>query len=128
MKIILSEIDTKLKDIVQICNLDINDPSFCFIFPEIPAVEQAENLFINDGVWGDRFLTFGKLSSIVNEKNEHRSFEASRLWRLFLVEDILDEFEQDISYFKEIKDKQSFSEAAIRLITELKHSSIKLNL
>ena len=127
MKIIVSEIDTTLKDIIQICNLDIDDPSFCFIFPEIPAVEQAENLFLADGVWGDRFLTFGKLSSIVNENNEHRSFEASRLWRLFLVEDILDEVEQDLSYFKEIKDKQSFSEAAIRLITELKHSNIKLN-
>jgi ATP-dependent helicase/nuclease subunit B len=119
-----STLNDGLQTIVEKESLDLYDSSIYFLLPDIPAINQADQLFLKQGLWGQRLLTFGKLATIANLKGERKFPELSRMGRLFLMEEVVRELTNSLSYFKEISSIKGFSESLVRLVAELKHMKL----
>jgi ATP-dependent helicase/DNAse subunit B len=113
-----------LEDVIKNARLNPEDPSLYILLPDIPAVSQAERFLLGYGLWGERVLTFGKLSEVSNLRVGVRPIELSRTGRLFLIEEVINDLRDGLSYFKEIVSIRGFSESVLRLIAELKHARI----
>lgn len=125
MRIVQTEAGEGFKNVIESDGIELDDQSTYFLLPDIPAIVQAENLFLKrNGLWGERLLTFGKLSFISNLNSDERRNVISRLGRLFLMEEIVDELNSEFSYFKDKFRVKGFSESLLKIIAELKHSKI----
>ncbi|MFQ5786476.1 MAG: PD-(D/E)XK nuclease family protein [Thermodesulfobacteriota bacterium] len=125
MRIVETEIGRSLESIIEAENINLDDQSIYFLLPDIPVIVQAENIFLRkNGLWGERLLTFGKLSFISNLKSNERKNVISRMGRLFLMEEIVDELKGKFSYFKKNPFIKGFSDSLLKLIAELKHARI----
>ncbi|MGB7291883.1 MAG: PD-(D/E)XK nuclease family protein [Thermodesulfobacteriota bacterium] len=125
MRIVQTESGESFEGVVEKENLNLDDQSTYFLLPDIPAIVQAENLFLKgNGLWGDRLLTFGKLSFISNLNSSERRNVISRMGRLFMMEEIVDELNARFSYFKDKFLVKGFSESLLKIIAELKHAKI----
>lgn len=122
-----SPLSGSLQTIVEKESLDLYGSSIYFLLPDIPAINQAEQLFLKQGLWGQRLLTFGKLATLANLKGERKFPELSRMGRLFLMEEVIRELTNSFSYFKEISSIKGFSESLVRLVAELKHMKLAPN-
>jgi len=124
-RIIETQLGESLQGIIEKEKIDLNDPTLYFLLPDIPAVIQAENLFFREnGLWGERLLTFGKLSSLSNLKAGNRLNVISRLGRHFLMEEIVEELSDDFKYYKKKHHIKGFSDSLLTLLAELKHAKI----
>jgi len=125
MRIVETEIGRSLESIIEAENINLDDTSIYFLLPDIPSIVQAENIFLKkNGLWGEKLLTFGKLSFISNLKGNERKNVISRMGRLFLMEEIVDELCTEFSYFKNKCFVKGFSESLLRIVAELKHAKI----
>ncbi|MGH7801249.1 MAG: PD-(D/E)XK nuclease family protein [Thermodesulfobacteriota bacterium] len=124
MKILKTPTGESLQSIIEKESLNLDDPSLYFLLPDIPATIQGEKLFLKQGLWGERLLTFGKLSSLVNLRAERKFLQLSRMGRLFHMEEVVGELRDVLSYFKEIASIKGFSESLLRLVAELKHAKL----
>jgi len=125
MRIVETQIGESLQSIIGSENINLDDPSIYFLLPDIPAIVQAEGIFLRkNGLWGERLLTFGKLSFICNLKSKERRNVISRMGRLFLMEEIVDELCSEFSYFKNKCFVKGFSESLLKIVAELKHAKI----
>ena len=124
MRILETPTGKNLQSIIEKESLDLDNPSIYFLLPDIPAIIQAEKLFLKQGLWGERLLTFGKLSSLVNLRAERKFIQLSRMGRLFLMEEVVGELRDSLSYFREIASIKGFSESLLRLVAELKHAKL----
>lgn len=125
MRIVQTESSESFEGVVEKENINLDDQSTYFLLPDIPAIVQAENLFLKrNGLWGDRLLTFGKLSFISNLNSTERCNVISRMGRLFMMEEIVDEMNAEFSYFKDKFLVKGFSESLLKIIAELKHAKI----
>lgn len=124
MKIIEIPIGGSLKSVVEKERLKLDGPSLLFLLPDIPAVKQAEKLFLENGLWGERLLTFGKLSAIYNIKREKKSLPLSRMGRLFLMEDTVGKLRDGLLYFRNASNLKGFSESLLGVVAELKHAEL----
>ncbi|MDA2918319.1 exodeoxyribonuclease V subunit gamma [Desulfobacterota bacterium AH_259_B03_O07] len=125
MRIVETQIGESLQSIIGSENINLDDPSIYFLLPDIPAIVQAEGIFLRkNGLWGERLLTFGKLSFICNLKSKERRNVISRMGRLFLMEEIVDELCTEFSYFKNKCFVKGFSESLLKIVAELKHAKI----
>jgi ATP-dependent helicase/nuclease subunit B len=125
MRIVQTESGESFEGVVEKENINLDDQSTYFLLPDIPAIVQAENLFLKrNGLWGDRLLTFGKLSFISNLNSTERRNVISRMGRLFMMEEIVDEMNAGFSYFKDKFLVKGFSESLLKIIAELKHAKI----
>lgn len=126
MKIFETDIGLSLGKVIETGNLNLDDPSLYFILPDIPAIAQAERLFLSkNGLWGERLLTFGKLSYISNLRSKNRYHVLSKTGRLFLMEELVAEVKDNLVYFTDKLGIKGFSEALLRLIAELKHTKVE---
>ncbi|MGH7807612.1 MAG: hypothetical protein ACRENT_05920, partial [Thermodesulfobacteriota bacterium] len=126
MKIFETEIGLSLECLIERENLNLNDESLYLILPDIPAIAQAENLFlIKNGLWGERLLTFGKLSYLSNLRSKKRYNVLSRMGRLFLMEELVADVNDRLVYFKDMLVIKGLSEALLGLVAELKHSKLE---
>jgi ATP-dependent helicase/DNAse subunit B len=126
MKIFETDIGVSLESVIERGNLDLRDESLYLILPDIPAIAQAERLFlVKDGLWGERLLTFGKFSYISNLRSKHRYNVLSKMGRLFLMEELVTEVRDNLVYFSDKHGIKGFSEALLRLVAELKHAKIE---
>jgi ATP-dependent helicase/nuclease subunit B len=125
MRIVETESVEGFENITEKENINLDDQSTYFILPDIPAIVQAENLFLKrNGLWGERLLTFGKLSFISNLNSPERRNVISRMGRLFMMEEIVDELNGAFCYFKDKFLVKGFSESLLKIIAELKHAKI----
>jgi ATP-dependent helicase/DNAse subunit B len=125
MRIVQTESGESFENVVEKENIDLDDQSTYFLLPDIPAIVQAENLFLKrNGLWGERLLTFGKLSFISNLDSNERRNVISRMGRLFMMEEIVDDLNADFTYFKDKFLVKGFSESLLKIIAELKHAKI----
>ncbi len=125
MRIVQTESGESFENLIGTENIDLDDESTYILFPDIPAIVQAENLFLKrNGLWGERLLTFGKLSFISNLYSTERRNVISRMGRLFMMEEIVDALKTDFSYFKDKSSVKGFSESLLKIIAELKHGKI----
>ena len=125
MRIVQTESGESFESVKEKENVNLDDRSTYFLLPDIPAIVQAENLFLEkNGFWGERLLTFGKLSLISNLNSAERCNVISRMGRLFMMEEIVDELNADLSYFKDKFLVKGFSESLLKIIAELKHAKI----
>ncbi|GBD38691.1 ATP-dependent helicase/deoxyribonuclease subunit B [bacterium HR37] len=106
-----------LREVLEWEGGDLKDESLFFIFPDVPALSRAERLFVKHGLWGNRLLTFGKLAFLLNRDMLVR---LSRVGRLFLMEEVVEELADTFTYFKEPLIR-GFSGSLVRLIAEFKH-------
>jgi len=113
-----------IQSVLERAQIDRNDPSTYFLLPEIAAISQMEKLFASHGLWGERLLTFGKLAAISNLKSKDRFIEISRMGRLFLIEEVVNELKDNLTYFRQIISIKGFSQSFLRLIAELKHAKV----
>lgn len=112
------------RDLVKRTNYDLDDESLYFLLPDIPATVQAEHIFIeNGGIWGDRLITFAKLSAIVNLNTPNPPNIISRTARLLLAEQTVSEIAQNLKYYKDIVNITEFADSILRIIAELKHTN-----
>ncbi len=124
MRILEIPTGESLQSIIENEGLDLDDSSLFFLLPDIPAINQAEELFLKHGLWGQRLLTFGKLATLPNLKGGMKFLELSRMGRLFLMEEVVRDLTDSLSYFKGISSIKGFSESLVRLIADLKHMKL----
>lgn len=126
MKIFETEIGLSLENVIEKGNLNLDDESLYFILPDIPAIFHAEKLFLRkNGLWGQRLLTFGKLSYLSNLKSKNRYNVLSKMGRLFLMEELVTEVGDNLVYFTDKVGIKGFSEALLRLIADLRHAKVE---
>ncbi|NIU86919.1 MAG: hypothetical protein GWN56_06370, partial [Nitrosopumilaceae archaeon] len=112
------------RDLVKRAKYDLADESLYFLLPDIPATVQAEQVFIeNGGIWGDRLITFAKLSAVVNINTPNPQNIISRTARLLLAEQTISEIAQNLKYYKDIVNLTEFADSILRIIAELKHTN-----
>jgi ATP-dependent helicase/DNAse subunit B len=125
MRIVQTECGESFEGIVEKGNINPDDQATYFLLPDIPAIVQAENVFLKrNGLWGERLLTFGKLSFISNLNSSERRNVVSRMGRLFMMEEIVDGLNSDFAYFNDKCLVRGFSESLLKIIAELKHAKI----
>ena len=113
------------RDILKILNIDLGDESLQFFLPDIPSIVQAEVAFIEqNGIWGERILTFGKLAHLANLDSGEPKNYLSRNGRLLIMEELLQIISKEFNYFIHINNTREFSDSVLKLIAELKHSGI----
>jgi len=126
MKIVETEIGLSLESLIEREGLNLDDESLYLILPDIPAIAQAENLFLREnGLWGERLLTFGKLSYLSNLRSKKRYNVLSRMGRLFLMEELGADVNDRLVYFNDMLGIKGLSDALLRLVAELKHAKVE---
>ena len=105
--------------------LSPSDESALFLFPGVSAVEEAENLYCEKGVWGKNLLTFNELSDFVNETSPNlKRKRISGVQVLSVIGKIAGELSGKLEVFGEFSTNRDFLGGMVSVILKLKQGGV----
>lgn len=105
--------------------LSPSDETTLFLFPGVSAVEEAENLYCEKGVWGKNLLTFNELSDFVNETSPNlKRKRISGVQVLSVVGKIAGELSGRLEVFGEFSANRDFLGGLASVILKLKQGGV----
>ncbi len=127
MRLLLYNPRVSIKDIDREFSLNISTGTTISVFPDIPSIRQAERLYAPDGVWGELFFTFSKLSHRVNMYSSDRKIPASRLTRLIMMEGLLRDWKGSADggdFLKKGSYLRDLASFILEIVAELKQEKV----
>ena len=105
--------------------LSPSDETALFLFPGVSAVEEAENLYCGEGVWGKNLLTFNELSDFINETSPNlKRKRISGVQVLSVIGKIAGELSGRLEVFGEFSANRDFLGGLVSVILRLKQGGV----
>ena len=125
MKIIRYPRQASSKYLFEKFELSPSDETTLFLFPGVSAVEEAENLYCEKGVWGKNLLTFNELSDFVNETSPNlKRKRISGVQVLSVIGKIAGELSGRLEIFGEFSTNRDFLGGLVSVILKLKQGGV----
>ena len=125
MRIILHRKGISFADLFKKYELNPSDETTLFLFPGVSTVEEAENRYCGEGVWGKNLLTFNELSDFINETSPNlKKKRLSGIQVLSVIREAADTLSEKLEVFGEFSDNRDFLGGLASVIMKLKQGSV----
>jgi ATP-dependent helicase/DNAse subunit B len=125
MKLIYHPKESTFKDLFKEHGFNPSDETTLFLLPGVLSVQEIEDHYCSEGVWGKNLLTFNELSDFVNEASPNlKKKRVSRTQVLSATRKAAESVSGDLEVFGEFSQKRDFLNAVASIISKLKQSKI----
>ena len=125
MKLIYHPKEFTFKDLFKKYGLNPSDETTLFLLPGVSVVQEIEDYYCGEGVWGKNLLTFNELSDFVNEASPNlKKKRISRTQSLSVTRKAAESVSGNLEVFGEFSQNRDFLNAVASIISKLKQSKI----
>lgn len=125
MKLIYHPKESTFKDLFKKYGLNPSDETTLFLLPGVSAVQEIEDCYCGEGVWGKNLLTFNELSDFVNEASPNlKKKRISRTHTLSIIRKAAESVSGNLEVFGEFARNRDFLNAAATIVSKLKQSKV----
>ncbi len=125
MKLIYHPKELTFKDLFRKHGLNPSDETTLFLLPGVSVVQEIEDYYSTEGVWGKNLLTFNELSDFVNEASPNlKKKRISRTQVLSVTRKAAESVSENLRVFGEFSQNRDFLNAAASIISKFKQSKV----
>ena len=125
MRVIYHPRHSTFKDLFKRHKLNPGDETTLFLLPGVSAVQEIEDYYCGEGVWGKNLITFNELSDFVNESSPNlKRKRISRTQVLSVTRKAAELVSENLEVFREFSQNRDFLNAAASIISKLKQSKV----
>ena len=127
MRVIYHPRHSAFKYLFKRHKLNPGDETTLFLLPGVSAVQEIEDYYCGEGVWGKNLLTFNELSDFVNEASPNlKRKRISRTQALSVTRKAAELVSENLEVFREFSQNRDFLNAAVSIISKLKQSKVSV--
>lgn len=127
MRVIYHPKHSTFKDLFREYGFNPSDETTLFLLPGVSVVQEIEDYYCSDGVWGKNLLTFNELSDFVNEVSPNlKKKRISRTQVLSAIRKAAELVSEDLEVFSEFSQNRDFLNAAASIISKLKQNKVSV--
>lgn len=127
MKLIYYPKEFTFKNLFRKHGLSPSDETTLFLLPGVSVVQEIEDYYSGEGVWGKNLLTFNELSDFLNEVSPNlKKKRISRTQALSVIRKAADLTSENLQIFREFSQSRDFLNAAASIISKLKQSKVSV--
>ncbi len=127
MKLIYHPKEFTFKSLFRKHGLNPSDETTLFLLPGISVVQEIEDYYSREGVWGKNLLTFNELSDFVNEASPNlKKKRISRTQTLSVTRKAAELVSEDLKVFREFSQNRDFLNSAASILSKLKQSKVSM--
>ena len=127
MKVIYHPKEFTFKDLFKKYGLNPGDETTLFLLPGVSVVQEIEDHYSREGVWGKNLLTFNELSDFVNEASPNlKKKRISRTQTLSVTRKAAELVSEDLQVFREFSQNRDFLNSAASIISKLKQNKVSV--
>ncbi|MYG82752.1 MAG: hypothetical protein F4193_02785, partial [Candidatus Dadabacteria bacterium] len=121
MKLIYHPKQFTFKDLFKKYGLNPSDETTLFLLPDVSVVQEIEDYYSGEGVWGKNLLTFYELSDFVNEASSNlKKKRISRTQALSVTRKAAESVSENLEVFGEFSQNRDFLNATTSIVSKLK--------
>ncbi len=125
MKLIYHPKELTFKDLFKKYGLNPSDETTLFLLPHVSVVQEIENYFCTEGIWGKNLLTFNELSDFVNEVSPNlKKKMISRTQSQSAIRKAAESVSGNLEVFGEFPQSRDFLNAVASIILKLKQNRV----
>ena len=125
MKLIYHPKELTFENLFKKHGLNPSDETTLFLLPGVSVVQEIEDHYCTEGVWGKNLLTFNELSDFVNEASpDLKKKRISRTQVLSVTRKAAESVSEKLEVFGEFSQNQDFLNAITSIISKLKQSKV----
>ena len=125
MKVIYHPKESTFKHLFKKHGLNPSDETSLFLLPGVSVVQEIEDHYCTEGVWGKNLLTFNELSDFINEASPNlKKKRISRTQVLSVTRKAAESISEKLEVFGEFSQNRDFLNAVASIISKLKQSEI----
>ena len=127
MKLIYHPKQSTFKNLFKKYGLNPSDETTLFLLPGVSVVQEIEDYYCGEGVWGKNLLTFNELSDFVNEASPNlKKKRISRTQALSVTRKAAELVSEDLEIFREFSQNRDFLNSAASILSKLKQSKVSV--
>lgn len=127
MKLIYHPKEFTFKDLFKKYGLNPSDETTLFLLPGVSVVQEIEDYYSREGVWGKNLLTFYELSDFVNEASPNlKKKRISRTQTLSVTRKAAESVSENLEVFREFSQNRDFLNSAASILSKLKQSKVSV--
>ena len=127
MRLIYHPKEFTFKSLFRKHGLNPSDETTLFLLPGISVVQEIEDYYSREGVWGKNLLTFNELSDFVNEASPNlKKKRISRTQTLSVTRKAAELVSEDLKVFREFSQNRDFLNSAASILSKLKQSKVSM--
>lgn len=127
MKLIYHPKEFSFKNLFREHGLNPSDETTLFLLPGVSVVQEIEDHYCTEGVWGKNLLTFNELSDFVNEASSNlKKKRISRTQALSVTRKAAESASESLEVFGEFSQNRDFLNAAAAIVSKLKQSKVSV--
>lgn len=127
MKLISHAKELTFKNLFKKHGLNPSDETILFLLPGVSVVQEIEDYYCTEGVWGKNLLTFNELSDFVNEASPNlKRKRISRTQVLSVTRKAAESVSEDFEVFGEFSQNRDFLNAVASIVSKLKQSKVSV--
>ncbi len=127
MKVIYHPKELTFKNLFKEYGLNPSDETTLFLLPGVSVVQEIEDYYSREGVWGKNLLTFYELSDFVNEASPNlKKKRISRTQVLSVTRKAAEVVSGDLEVFGEFSQNRDFLNSAASILSRLKQSKVSV--
>ena len=127
MKLIYHPKELSFKHLFEKHGLNPSDETTLFLFPGVSVVQEIEDHYRGEGVWGKNLLTFNELSDFVNEASPNlKRKRISRTQTLSVTRKAAESVSGNLEVFGEFSQDRDFLNATASIISKLKQNKVSV--
>ena len=125
MKLIYHAKELTFKDLFRKYGLSPADETTLFLLPGVSVVQEMEDHYCGEGVWGKNLLTFNELSDFLNEASPSlKRKRISGTQALSVIRKAAESVSGELEVFGEFSRNRDFLRSAASIVSRLKQSRI----
>ena len=125
MKLIYHPKEFTFKNLFKKYGLNPSDETTLFLLPGVSVVQEIEDYYSGEGVWGKNLLTFNELSDFVNEASPNlKKKRISRTQALSVIRKAAESVSGDLEVFREFSKNRDFLNAVASIVSKLKQTKV----
>ncbi len=125
MKLIYHPKELTFKNLFKKYGLNPSDETTLFLLPGVSVVQEIEDHYCTEGVWGKNLLTFNELSDFINEASPNlKKKRVSRTQVLSVTRKAAESVSEKLEVFGEFSQNRDFLNAVASIISKLKQSKV----
>ena len=127
MNIIHHPREFSFKQLFKKYGLSPSDETTLFLLPGVSVVQEIEDHYCGEGIWGRNLLTFNELSDFVNEASPNlKKKKISKTQVLSVTRKAAELVSENLEVFREFSQNQDFLNAAASIISKLKQNRVSV--
>ena len=125
MKIIYHPKEISFSRLFKRYKLNPSDETTLFLLPGVRVVQEIENRYCGEGVWGKNLLTFKELSDFINETSPNlKKKRISQVQALSVIRKAAEQVSKKLVVFGEFSRNRDFLSSALSIISKLKQNEV----